>query len=451
MAETVSFKVSLRNSGEKTDPEMRRFVVDFGINKTFSCLLAKLCSVYPRLNNQVLNVTWKDGEDDLVTISTDEELMIALTEMSGPVYKLNLQVTGIKETAGRDVHLGVVCDGCNQAVVGFRYKCQVCPDFDLCGGCEASGLHPEHNMTRIARPKQNLFPIIGQQFHGMPRNSCHRLCRTPMGAMPGVFGFIEGLGRTAGDHEESGQCPKGPYSNGYLFGKRCRSGKKSCKESKTGEKNAKNTTAKEEEKEATTSEEVKHENNENNENSKENYINKSNTEKIIHNFLEAAIGPIQGVQSEDIENVGKFISNIASLFNVEIDTEEKSNEPEDKTKEQELPTDTEVKDVDPEKEKPATSKTSEEEWTIVKDDSKDMSSSNLYPSLDEPQVPALNPTASPFLPAAPAPVADPKMQVALQAMINMGFTNEGGWLENLLRTKGGDIGKVLDVLKPNNN
>lgn len=42
------------------------------------------------------------------------------------------------------VHPNVICDGCNGPVVGTRFKCSVCPDYDLCAACEGKGLHREH-------------------------------------------------------------------------------------------------------------------------------------------------------------------------------------------------------------------------------------------------------------------------------------------------------------------
>lgn len=50
------------------------------------------------------------------------------------------------------LHLGVTCDGCQGSVLGYRYKCVSCEDYDLCMDCESSGLHSEHCMLRIPAP-----------------------------------------------------------------------------------------------------------------------------------------------------------------------------------------------------------------------------------------------------------------------------------------------------------
>lgn len=51
-------------------------------------------------------------------------------------------------------HVGIVCDGCEKGVYGFRYKCLQCSNYDLCSECESKGIHPEHSMIRISVPLQ---------------------------------------------------------------------------------------------------------------------------------------------------------------------------------------------------------------------------------------------------------------------------------------------------------
>merc|ERR1712053_35823 len=41
-----------------------------------------------------------------------------------------------------------------------------------------------------------------------------------------------------------------------------------------------------------------------------------------------------------------------------------------------------------------------------------------------------------------------KVEAALKTMQAMGFSDDGGWLSNLLRAKSGDVGRVLDAIKP---
>ena len=88
---------------EHGENEVRRFVVDKEVSTSFTYLQEKLCVVFPQLKQKTFSVSWTDGDGDIVTIGLDEELIIALTEMPGPVYKLVVNVkTQKKEEKGQE-------------------------------------------------------------------------------------------------------------------------------------------------------------------------------------------------------------------------------------------------------------------------------------------------------------------------------------------------------------
>ncbi|KAI8360527.1 hypothetical protein B0O80DRAFT_439487 [Mortierella sp. GBAus27b] len=78
-------------------------------------------------------------------------------------------------------HYNVICDGCDSEIFGVRYKCGNCPDYDLCGNCEAlpDPVHdPTHVFLKIRRPISSrmtvatpLLPYMYQR--GWGRNMCH--------------------------------------------------------------------------------------------------------------------------------------------------------------------------------------------------------------------------------------------------------------------------------------
>ena len=53
----------------------------------------------------------------------------------------------------KSVHSHYYCDHCGaDPIIGVRYKCSVCPDFDICERCERTILHP-HLFLKINHPK----------------------------------------------------------------------------------------------------------------------------------------------------------------------------------------------------------------------------------------------------------------------------------------------------------
>jgi len=67
------------------------------------------------------------------------------------------------EEMNSQVHEGVICDGCGMApLAGVRFKCAVCPNFDLCEVCESSGKHDvSHPMMKMKSPPT----FMDRHFH----------------------------------------------------------------------------------------------------------------------------------------------------------------------------------------------------------------------------------------------------------------------------------------------
>jgi len=118
---------------------------------------------------------WRDEEDEDITVSSNEELLLAGEECTG-VLKMYATVTACPSSSSDEapvcprrrkalpgpknkkmlskLHVGVICDGCEGPVKGPRFKCAVCQDFDLCKVCRRKGTHKEHEFYRIAPPRE---------------------------------------------------------------------------------------------------------------------------------------------------------------------------------------------------------------------------------------------------------------------------------------------------------
>lgn len=90
---SVNLKIFLRD-GEST--EARRLTVDANVATSFLYLKEKLQALFPTIPN--LKVTWKDLDNDEITICSDEDLITAFTEMAGNVKVL--YVTADYQTSG---------------------------------------------------------------------------------------------------------------------------------------------------------------------------------------------------------------------------------------------------------------------------------------------------------------------------------------------------------------
>ena len=75
-----------------------------------------------------------------------------------------------KEESGKLIHHNIICDGCQmRPLVGKRYKCKVCPDFDFCEKCyeknKETHKHEFSLINKVELPKfHHKFPRVNPFF-----------------------------------------------------------------------------------------------------------------------------------------------------------------------------------------------------------------------------------------------------------------------------------------------
>lgn len=380
--ETVNFKVYLCEPNK--DQVVRRLSVDKDVSTNLLYLQNKLSDLFPVLKHKDNRITWTDEDGDVVTIGSDEELIIALTDMKGPLYKLTIYVSS-KEN---NIH-----DFFNQL-----NKMQ------------------EHIYKEVQSAATNGEGHFNKEFVNCFNRGQGRGGHRPSGKGMGGGGLFDSM--MNGWMGEAGASNRFPGQGVPVGG------------AKDNTSSSEKQNQEQDEKKATTPN-----------------PDGGDFLRFLGNVIASTLDPMGVDVQVDVKGANGESAEIAKNEKNEVIEKGQESAP---LKE----TGTKPKAKGQEKLKNSDSKIKEEGWTLV--DNKENKTANISIPItltkenkENAIYPDLNDTERPKEERSSANEnIDPVIATALQAMLNMGFTNDGGWLTKLLESKEGDIGKVLDTLTP---
>ncbi|XP_039509680.1 sequestosome-1 [Pimephales promelas] len=419
--------------------EIRRFAVDQDVSTSFDYLNRKVLDVFVGLGTAPFQMHYKDEDGDLIAFSSDDELMMGLALVKEDTFRLFIKQ---RKEHRRDssphgfpgfsfpgphgaahftpphpgppphhpplVHPGVTCDGCEGPVPGTRFKCTVCPDYDLCSSCQGRGLHKEHAMLPIPHPMTNMFEWF-------PRGKLWRKMRHCMWANSQAHANANANAQAQAQQNPSGD-PQNQDAPANTDG--------AASSSQANMQYLKN----------------------------------------IGEEVAALLSPLGIDVDIDVEHEGKRATVNTSTPPASsgpssarsdsgcVGLQSRGSGPGSQSTEESLS----------EGAKGQKEPGSDEEWTHLSSKEVDPSTGELQSLRVEQDgpgqaAPLLNtsskPTAGPtglreaaLYPHLPQD-ADPRLVESLSQMLSMGFSDEGGWLTRLLHAKGFDIGAALDTIQ----
>ncbi|KAG8128549.1 hypothetical protein E2320_015377 [Naja naja] len=398
---------------EETTREIRRFAVD--LPARYQPIRDKVAELFQGLLRNSAAATgafqmyYKDEDGDMIAFSSDEELKLVPPSVKAGVFRIYIKV------------------------VGARFKCVVCPDYDLCSTCEGKGIHKEHNMVMFPSPFHQLEWLLqGRWLRKMRHDACS-------------FPWLRGRGhpRFAHQHHNSGTSSQNDA------------------QASTSQNDAP-------ERETTSNEA---------QDSSVNFL------KNVGESVAAFLGPL-GIEVDiDVEHEGQR-SKVSPAQPSSEKSSSKPSSPTEQTKpEANSENNPDISDVlanqmqemivcsppaqmeeenilSQERSESSGSSGGDEDWTHLSSKEVDPSTGELQSlqMLEEDSPRSLNLVETPTNPGPTGfreaaiyphlpPEADPRLIESLSHMLSMGFSNTGGWLTHLLHSKNYDIGAALDAIQ----
>ncbi|XP_067312864.1 sequestosome-1 [Pseudorasbora parva] len=421
--------------------EIRRFAVDQDVSTSFEYLKRKVLDVFVGLGAAPFQMHYKDEDGDLIAFSSDDELMMGLALVKDDTFRLFIKQ---RKEHKRDAsphgfpgfsfagphfsppgpnhmppppmgpaphhphphlppmqHPGVTCDGCEGPVAGTRFKCTICPNYDLCSSCQSSGLHKEHALLPIFHPMANMFEWL-------PRGKLWRKMRHCMWANNQAHAQAQ-----AQNQNQNQPGPSGDRQN------------QDAPENTDG---------------APASSQANME-----------YL------KNIGEEVAAMLSPLGIDVDIDVEHEGKR----AKVTPTPPASSGPSSARSDSGSVGMLSRGSGPEESISEGAKGPKDQGSDEEWTHLSSKEVDPSTGELQSLRLETDGPDLPTPLSPKNTTKPGPTglreaalyphlpqdADPRLVESLSQMLSMGFSDEGGWLTRLLHAKNFDIGSALDTIQ----
>jgi len=144
-------------------------------------LRGKLSQLFPELtsdsNGIDVEFQYEDDVRGLVLVTTSEGINEAARDQASRQQLLRVFVKFLKEGGTQlkylpPKHVGVICDGCNRSpIIGIRYKCLECFDYDLCEICaDRQLIHSHHVMAKVRTPHQ--IDVVRKLCSLSRSNSC---------------------------------------------------------------------------------------------------------------------------------------------------------------------------------------------------------------------------------------------------------------------------------------